>query len=50
MTKIEFPKDIGGSRFVDSQGNVYLAHVVVATPKHFTEGDHIEIQKWVLLR
>ena len=45
LAKIEFQQ--GGKYLIDSEGNVYLIYTVYTTPKRFTEGDHIEIQKWI---
>ncbi len=46
LAKIEFPQT-GGKQLVDSGGDVYWVNLAVKNPKRFTEGDHIEIQKWV---
>lgn len=46
LSKIEFP-DYQRKRFIDSKGNIYIVDIKFTTYKHFTEGDHIEIQKWV---
>ncbi|MCX6150111.1 MAG: hypothetical protein NTX22_06275 [Ignavibacteriales bacterium] len=46
LAKIDLSARVG-IYLVDSVGNIYAIYIVYQTPKKFTEGDHIEIQKWV---